>query len=140
MKALIFLSVLFSTTVSFASIVTTLTCELEKYPNQKITFKMKDLGHAKATYLNIDPNDDYSPIFLSDSKNEDIQQIIRALNEQGGDLTVAEDRIAFFGDSAGIDFVDLVLYKNSNFTRGFVRTDFEFSTVKGYSKLACQLE
>ncbi|MEK6556167.1 MAG: hypothetical protein AABZ31_13055, partial [Bdellovibrionota bacterium] len=118
MKSLILAIVLLSFNSAFANKITTFTCELEKYPKQKIVFKMQDVDTPDMTFVHADEEDDYSPIFSSTSKNEIIQQMIRALNEQGGDFRTASDRIGFFGDSAGIDFVYLDLYKNSNYTKG----------------------
>lgn len=126
-------------TPSFAK-VTTLNCEMEKYPKQIITFKMKDLGSASMTFLNADPDDDYSAVFTTTSEDETVIRIVDTLNGQGGDLRIGDDRISFFGDSAGIDFVYLDLFKNSGFKKGFVRTDMNFGEEKDYTKISCNLK
>ena len=119
---------------------TTFNCELEKYPKQIVTFKMKDLGKPSMTFLNADADDDYSPVFTTKSKNETIVRLVDTLNGQGGDLRVGKDRISFFGDSAGIDFAYLDLFKSSGYQKGFVRIDFNFSNDKDYSKINCKLK
>lgn len=137
MKQLLALSLLFASFSGFAAKVTTLNCELEKYPRQTITFRMENLGAADMDFVLIDADDDYSGVFSTKSKNATIIQLVDTLNGQGGDLRVGTDRISFFGDSAGIDFAYLDLFKSSGYTKGFVRMEFNFGEDKDYSKLSC---
>lgn len=131
--ALSFSAAAFSATTSF-------NCELEKYPKEVFTFKMKDLGKKTMTFLTADPNEAYSDVFTTKSKNDMIERMVSTLNAQGGDLRVGEDRIRFFGDGDGIDFVDLVLFKDSGYKIGFARLNFNFGEDKDYSKVTCKIK
>lgn len=136
MKAIFGIVSLFFAASSIAA-VTTLNCELEKYPKQIVTFKMENLGKKNMTFLS---NEETGEVFTTKSKNETISRLVDTLNGQGGDLRIGNDRISFFGDSAGIDFAYFDLYKASGYTKGFVRIDFNFSHDKDYSKLNCKLK
>lgn len=59
------------------------------------------------------------------------------LNGQGGDLRVSEDRIRLFGDGDGYTFVDLVLFKNHNYEKGYVRV--YGSGDQMYQKINCRV-
>ncbi|HXH30912.1 MAG TPA: hypothetical protein VNJ01_08880 [Bacteriovoracaceae bacterium] len=130
------LAALFSFSV-FAADITTFSCEMTKYPKQKFSFKMKNLGKPSMGFLNSNPRDGYSDVFTTTSKNETVLRTVGTLNGQGGDLRVLADRIQFFGDSAGVDFVYLELFKNSGFKAGFARLDFNFSEDKKFSPVFC---
>ncbi len=121
---------------SFASNITNFNCALEKYPKDNFVFQMKNLGQKNMTFVNKD-NEEYGSVFTTRSKNETVKRLVDTLNGQGGDLRNYADRIEFFGDSAGIDFANLVLYKNTKYTRGYVRIDFDFNNDKQYSKVLC---
>jgi hypothetical protein len=90
--------------------------------------------------MNFVSNGDYTEVFRTKSKNATIKRLVDTLNGQGGDLRIQSDRISFFGDSAGIDFAYLDLFKASGYTKGFVRIDFDFNTEKDYSKINCVLK
>lgn len=137
-SSLIALVVLFYSS-SYAAQTSQLSCQMAKYPDQVIQFKMVGLGTPDIDFLRADENDDYSAVFTTESEDLDVIAMVDSLNGQGGDLRVSNDKILFFGDSAGIDFVYLVLYKNSRYTKGYVRWDLDFGNVKGYSKLSCTL-
>lgn len=136
MKAIFGIVSLFFAASSIAA-VTTLNCELEKYPKQIVTFQMENLGKKGMTFVS---NEDTYEVFKTKSKNKTIKRLVDTLNGQGGDLRISSDRISFFGDSAGIDFAYLDLFRASGYTKGFVRIDFDFNTEKDYSKLNCTLK
>lgn len=139
MNKMFLIALTFLMTLPAFAAVTTFTCELEKVPKQFITFKMTDVGTAKMNYLNSDPNDDYSPVFLTRSNNDKVIRLVDTLNGQGGDLRFDNTRLSFFGDSAGIDFAYLVLFRNTGFRNGFVRIEFDNGEDKDYSKINCVL-
>lgn len=120
--------------------VVTLNCKLEKFPNQVISFKMQNLGTEDMTYLNEDPEDDSSAVFTTTSKDKTVTRLVDTLNGQGGDLRIETDRIEFFGDSAGIDFAYLNLFKTTKYTKGFVRIEFEDGRIRDYSKISCEIK
>ncbi|MES2856758.1 MAG: hypothetical protein V4692_12880 [Bdellovibrionota bacterium] len=120
-----------------ASTVSSFECEAEKTPGIVFKFKMSNLGKEDMDFLNADPEDDYSAVFTTDSDEIQTNSIVNTLNGQGGDLRTSEDRIVFFGDSAGIDFAYLNLFKDSGYTKGYVRTEFNFGEEKDYSKVSC---
>lgn len=119
---------------------TVFNCQLEKYPNEVFTFRMQDLGKKTMTFLTSDPNEAYSDVFTTKSKNTTISHMVDTLNAQGGDLRIGEDRIRFFGDGDGIDFVDLVLFKDGGYKTGFARLNMNFGEDKDYSKVSCKLK
>lgn len=131
------LALSFLVSVPAFAAVTTLECQLASLPGETFSFKIENLGSDDADFVSEDPTDDYAKIFSTTSKNPTIESMIGSLEGQGGDLRVSDDRIAFFGDAAGIDFVDLVLFEKTGFEKGFVRWDFAGD--KGYSKLSCSL-
>lgn len=128
------------TSFSALANVSTFTCKLEKFPRASFTFKMEDLGKPEMTFLNADPDDDYSAVFTTKSRNYNIITLVDTLNGQGGDLRVRADRISFFGDSAGIDFAYLDLFKNSGYKNGYVRMEFDDGNDKQYSKVNCSIK
>ncbi len=140
MNRLILASAICLISGSALATTTTFNCELEKYTKQLVTFKMSNLGKPSMTFTNADADDDYSSVFTMKSKNKTIVRLVDTLNGQGGDLLVKKDRISFFGDSAGIDFEYLDLFKTSGYQKGFVRIDFNFSHDKDYSKINCKLK
>lgn len=137
MKAFIFASLLLTSFHSFAGKVTNFECRLDSNPKDVITFRIENLGQKDMTVLSLDADDDYSGIFATKSKNAKISQLVDTINGQGGDMRIGSDRISFFGDSAGIDFAYFDLYKDSGYTRGFVRMEFDFGNDKSYSKVSC---
>lgn len=140
MKKLALVALISLCSFSVFAKVSTFTCKLEKFPRSTITFRMENLGAPGMTFLNQDPDDDYSAVFTTKSRNQDIIALVDTLNGQGGDLRIGEDRISFFGDAAGIDFAYLDLFKNSGYKKGFVRMEFDFGTDKQYSKVSCSIK
>lgn len=126
------------TVPAFAQDTTVFTCQLETIPGETFQFKVNDLGTDSPQFDYMVSNDDGDLVFVTESKNQDLNHIVDTLNGQGGDMRVSDDRIEFFGDSAGIDFVYLDLYKNTAYKRGFLRTDFDFNTEQSYSKVSCR--
>lgn len=116
--------------------VTSFECELATIPGETFTFQISDLGTKDADFVHADPDDEYSKVIYTTSKNRDIESMIGSLEGQGGDLRTGNDRITMIGDAAGIDFVDLVLFKKSGYKSGYVRWDF--AGEKGYSKVSCK--
>ena len=140
MKKLAFVAFAALCSFSVMAKVSTFTCKLEKFPRASITFKMENLGKPGMTFLNQVPDDDYSPVFTTKSRNETIVRLVSTLNGQGGDLRIGNDRIRFFGDDSGIEFAYFDLFKNSGYKNGFVRMEFDFGTDKQYSKVRCSIK
>jgi hypothetical protein len=141
MKFIAMAAVLFSMNAALAAKITTFTCSLKKIPGETFTFKIEGLNTNDMTSVAIDPEDDYAGMFTTKSKNEDIIAIVDTLNGQGiADPEVKTDRISFFGDQAGIDFVYFDLFKNSGYKKGFIRTEFNFGEAKDYSEVTCKLK
>ncbi len=122
---------------ALAADVTTFTCEMTQFPKQKFAFKIKNLGKPSMELLNVNGADDYSDVFVTNSRNDYVRRTVDTLNGQGGDLRDLGDRLYFFGDAVGIDFVYFELFKNSGYTRGFVRVQFDVK--RGYSPAFCVL-
>ena len=137
MKSMFALTILLFSFAALSGTVTTFTCELEKIPGQKVSFRLENLGKENVSVLSLDQNDEYSGIFSTKSKNATIQTLVDTINGQGGDMRVGSDRISFFGDSAGVDFAYFDLFKSSGYTKGFVRMEFNFGEEKSYSKVNC---
>jgi len=141
MKFLALATVLLSMSVAHAAKITTFTCTLKKIPGQTFTFKIEGLNSNGMTSVAIDADDEYAGMFATKSKNEDLIAIVETLNGQGiADPEVKADRISFFGDQAGIDFVYFDLFKNSGYKKGFIRTEFNFGEAKDYSEVTCRLK
>lgn len=139
--AFIFLLTSFS---AFAGNVTTITCPV-KESFQKTTkeitveFRVKNLGNKNANLLqHPKANQDMGMILVSPEMVEDLYSQMTHLNGQGGDLRVQEDRIRLFGDGDGYTFVDLVLFKNTEYQKGYVRV--YGSGVQMYQKINCTLK
>lgn len=116
------------------------TCTLDLAPRSTFTFSVSELGTSNMTML-LDEQEQ-GPVFTK-SKSEIISRLVDTLNGQGGDIRVNEKGILLFGDNAGCDIARLQLYKESGFTRGWVRTEHSCSgpNDKGYySKVSCELE
>jgi hypothetical protein len=116
---------------------TNFSCELKSI-GESFSFKIDDLGSKDASLVHSDPNDEYSAIFSSKSKDSTIKALIGSLDGQGGDLRIQPDGIALIGDGDGIDMATVGLYKDSGFKKGFVRWDFSGET--GYSLISCDLQ
>ena len=125
-KLLLVLATLTCSSV-FAANVSTVTCivkeELEgKNVDVKVEFLVQDLGSSKAELL-VHPkaDEDMGAILVTPDEVNGRYVNMGNLNGQGGDLRVSEDRIRLFGDGDGYTFVDLVLFKNSGYKKGYVR-------------------
>jgi hypothetical protein len=114
------------------------TCKV-KESGQTVTvkFAVNNLSKpSKATLVNLSKDDEWAPILVSPQrlKNGYFAEMC-TLNDQGGDLRVDSEKLKLFGDGDGYTLVDLVLYKNSGFTRGYVRV--YGSVTPWYQKIAC---
>ena len=134
MKAVLSILILVSAQAVLAGKTTTFNCEMAKYPKQIITFKMTGLNTPQVDFVQIA---DYT-VFTTKSKDQNVVTTVDTLNGQGGDLRTPADRIEFFGDNAGVDFVYLDLFKKSGYTKGYVRMDF--SGEKDYTTISCRLK
>lgn len=137
MKTAIALSIGLISSIANAS-VTTFTCTLTKHPKDAFTFKMKNLGTSKVTFL-MTEDSEWGVVFVTKAKKGVVNHLVETLNGQGGDLRNYKDKIEFFGDSAGIDFAYLGLYKNSGYTKGYASMEFNFGEERRYSEVHCKL-
>lgn len=131
--------------LSFASLAnagqtTTFTCSLKKIPGQTFTFKLKNITTNNISSVPLNAEDEYEGVFKTRSRNQDIVAMVDTLNGQGFmDPEMKTDRISFFGDSAGVNFVYFDLFKSSRYRKGFVRLEFNFGEDKQYSEVTCAL-
>ncbi len=139
MKVLLATLAILAANPTHASRASSFRCELTKYPGQVITFGIKNLGARNAEFALLDSRDEYSGVFASTSDDEQIITLVDTLNGQGGDMRVLSDRIRFFGDNAGINFAYFELFKDSGYTRGFARMEFNFGEDKDYSPVTCRV-
>jgi hypothetical protein len=123
---------------AYAGGISELSCKLKSNPNDVFTFQISELGSDEADFVHADPDDEYSQIFHTQSENRDISSMIGSLEGQGGDLRVRANSIEMIGDAAGIDFTNLVLYKNSGFTKGYLR--YDYAGELGYTKVSCEVK
>lgn len=137
-SVLVFSMMLVLSSAAFAGTVSEFSCKLRSLPKEVFTFKITDLGTDEAEFVHADPDDGYSQIFHTQSENGDISAMIGSLEGQGGDLRPSNDRIEMIGDAAGIDFANLVLYKNSGFTRGYLR--YDYAGQRGYTRVSCKVK
>ncbi len=79
-----------------------------------VSFAVAGLGGPGAELISLNPGDDYAPI-IEGKDNHDI----RSMNDQGGELRADENTLVLVGDGDGCTYVELVLYKNSGYTRGW---------------------
>lgn len=121
--------------------VSTITCQIkeavegEKPVNVKVEFLVKNLGSKKAELVqHPKAEEDFGAILIVPNEGNNLVN----LNGQGGDLRVSEDRIRLFGDGDGYTFVDLVLFKNTNYETGYVRV--YGSGDQFYSKINCSVK
>ncbi len=138
MKATLLVLLTFIATPALSSTLSTFQCELAAAPGEKFTFNLSGVGTDDADIVLLDPEDDYSGAVTTESTNIELESLVATLNGQGSpELREQEDRFEFFGDSAGIDLVWLNLFKNSGYTKGYVRT--EYSGEGGYSLVSCTI-
>jgi hypothetical protein len=132
-KITLILSFLLATS-AMASNVSTITCNVKDgNTDVKVEFLIQDLGSKNAELISHPSlsEDDYGAILISPAEVDGHFSLPTTLNDQGGDLRVGKDRIRLFGDGDGYTFVDLVLFKDSGYTKGYVR-------VSGYADQSYQ--
>lgn len=99
----------------------------EKNKTVSIKFLVKNL-YSKATLETYPGEDDYEPVKVRPKSS-----LLNDINENGG-FSVNKDRLLLHGDADGFYMLEIVLYRNSGFTKGYAR-------VKGdenlYSKVSC---
>lgn len=139
MKAII-ISTLVLAAFSASAATTSFNCSLKRIPGEVFTFKLNNVNSNRITAVAIDSNDEYAGAFSTKSKNDTVVTMVETLNGQGiADPRMQADRISFFGDSAGVDFVYFDLFKNSRYRKGFVRMEFNFGEEKQYSEVTCTI-
>lgn len=79
-----------------------------------MAFGVRGLGTTGAGLLPLNSDPQKGPIEQGEANRE-----IYALNDQGGDLRVADDRLVLVGDSDGFSYVKIVLFRDSGYTRGW---------------------
>jgi hypothetical protein len=114
------------------------TCKV-KENGQTVTVKfgVNTLSDAKKIRLvDVGAGEDEGPVLVSPKwlKNKYMPSV-SILNDQGGDVRLHPDYLKLFGDGDGYTYVDLVLYKNSGYTTGYLRV--YGSGVKSYQTIAC---
>jgi hypothetical protein len=135
-KTILILLTLFSASAFAESKVTTFNCQMDSKPGETFTFKMTGVGTSDADIVLTNPEDDYSGAVTTESKTDELDILVRTLNGQGSpELRELADRFEFFGDDDGIDMVWLNLFKDSGYTKGFVR--MEYAGEQDYSKVSC---
>ena len=138
MKTLILAATtLFSLSAFAAPKVSTITCLVkEDKVDVKVEFLVSNLGSSKGQ-LQQHPKaqDDLGAILVTPEMIGDHYSDLTHLNGQGGDLRVSADKIRLFGDGDGYTFVDLVLYKNTDYQKGYVRV--YGSGNQWYQKISC---
>jgi hypothetical protein len=134
-------TILFLISVKSYSVTTIFSCIIsENFGNNseniKIEFLIEYLGTDKARLVEHPKADkDKGPIFVKPEIVTGRYSHMTNLNAQGGDLKVFDDKIILFGDGDGYTFVDLVLYKNQDYQRGYVKV--YGSGDKSYQTLYC---
>lgn len=129
------------TTTAFAKSVSTITCSItEEKKKVKVEFLIQDLGSKKAELIKHPKlsEDDYGAILVTPKEINNRFSVMNTLNDQGGDLRVGEDRIRLFGDGDGYTFVDLVLFKDTGYQKGYVRVSGSGDQM--YQKINCQVK
>ncbi|MCA9601636.1 MAG: hypothetical protein KC417_06420 [Myxococcales bacterium] len=98
-------------------------------PTTKFTFVLSGVG-----------SDDIRPVFPSDDEvqtgvvTDPEDSMLRFIFENWS-IPTYEDRFEIYGDGDGITLTTIVLYKDSDYTRGWVRIEREGA---GYSTIHCQ--
>jgi hypothetical protein len=120
---LIVLAILSLSIQALAS-VTSITCPvIEKGKTVTVSFKINNLMQirVKPELVNAGQYEEEGPVQVEPLITNGKYSALSALNDQGGDLRVGQDKLILFGDGAGYTFVDLVLFRNSGFKKGYVR-------------------
>lgn len=144
MKTTLFVTAALFSGLSYAQNVSTITCKVNEVINDekteiKVEFLVKNLGSNKAELIqHPKAQEDMGAILVTPEEIKGQYANMTHLNGQGGDLRVNKDSIRLFGDGAGYTFVDLVLYKDSGYKKGFVRVSG--SGDQFYQKLNCTVK
>lgn len=120
--------------------ITNITCPVkEDGKTVTVSFKIKNLMQTRMSpeLVNLGQYEEAGPVQVDPLITNGKYSALSALNEQGGDLRVGQDKLLLFGDGAGYTFVDLVLFRNSGFTKGYVRV--YGSGDKWYQVLNCKV-
>ncbi len=139
-KFLVLLAAMTLSSAYAASDVNTITCMIKedfegKVLDVKVEFLVKNLGSKKAELLQHPKADeDMGAILVTPNEYTNMTH----LNGQGGDLRVSEERIRLFGDGDGYTFVDLVLYKDSGYQKGYVRVSGSGDQM--YQNITCSVK
>ncbi len=143
MNRIIFFVLIFFSLQGFAKdslIKCSITEEFKnKEKNITVEFIVANLGQKNAELLqHPKAESDEGLILVSPKEFAGKYSNMTHLNGQGGDLRVSEDRIRLFGDGDGYTFDDLVLFKNQNYEKGYVRV--YGSGDQMYQKINCTVE
>jgi len=134
MRSLLLLALAFGYSAHGADVF---TCKAkENKQTVTVKFAIRNLSTPKrATLLNLG-KEESEPILVTPlTLKNGYRATMSILNDQGGDLRVKEDRLWLFGDGDGYTYVDLVLFKNSGYTRGYARAYGSGDT--WYQKISC---
>lgn len=138
-----FIALVFSFSLSIFASTSKITCLVKenfenKSVNIKVEFLVKNLGSSKAELVqHPKASEESGAILISPEQVNGQFSNMTHLNGQGGDLRVSNDRIRLFGDGDGYTFVDLVLFKDTNYQKGFVRV--YGSGDQFYQKINCSV-
>ena len=137
--ALITFAVIGTTAVAFAD-TDLFECQVkEKGQTVKVSFGVHDLRTPnKAQLEDIKGSEKFTPIVVSPKSLRDgADSELNTLNDQGGDLRVGKTKLTLFGDGDGETSVFLVLYKSSDYTKGFVRVEHSDKKGDWYQNIHC---
>lgn len=144
MKKLILLALsLMSASLMAQSQVSTITCNVNEILENKtipvkVEFLVANLGSNNAELVqHPQAEDEMDAVLVSPRTTGEQWTSMTNLNAQGGDLRVSDDKIVLYGDGAGYTFVDFVLFKNTNYKKGYVRV--YGSGVQLYQKVNCSV-
>jgi hypothetical protein len=103
---------------------------------QHMTFSVQDIG--KKSKMNVlDPNGqengDYMPIKVVPEEGR-----VSSLNENL-EWYIADDRVTIHGDSDGFYLLDLVLFKDSGYQKGYLRISHAEESDNAYSLVTCKV-
>ena len=113
--------------------------------------KLKEKGHSVTVRFGVAPSLDpkearlvevkgsteYEPIVIEPKRINGDQPTIGTLNGQGGDLRMAKSALTLFGDDDGVQYAWLVLYKNSNYTKGYAKFEGPRGKDNWYQRIRC---
>jgi len=120
------------------------TCHVsEKGEAVKVQFGVQNMGTRKAGLLDLQPSQESDPILISPKRlKSGGSSSLEALNAQGGDLNMSKTRLILIGDDDGVTTVHFILYKNSDYKKGYVRVSIDVpegeKDPSWYSKVSCE--